>query len=277
MATFEPEVVRNWCANHYNGQERIKHLERWDAKVCQYLLNIQSFATHPRRRQIKKRVNSWKDSRESQSLHLPQLEFVAHICEYVSFLAKLARPPPKSGVASVPLNLDVPFLGPHFIPPSFVHTQRRQATPEITPDPTYLKPVNIVHPIYYPGILERCPNCRIAGVKSDISWNGWNPTGPREVHGLMQEETAIGVQLRCKSCKRKYSAGNEEVKEKKDLKGKKDANAGKKKKKKGRKMQPEVELADEESDASQESEGKYCFATTNHLFWKKVEHWEIPG
>ncbi|TFK92372.1 hypothetical protein K466DRAFT_480770 [Polyporus arcularius HHB13444] len=168
---------------------------------------------------------------------MPQLEWEAEVCEYVQALARLIRPPAKSGVSAVPLPPDIPLLGPRFIPPSFIHTRRRQHAPEITPDPAYLKPLNIVHPLYYPEILTRCPNCRIAGTKSNIAWNGWTSTGPREVHGLMMEETVIGVQLRCKTCEAKH--------------------------------------AKEASDT--EGEGKYCFVLTNHLYWKQIEHWEVPG
>ncbi|KAI0688612.1 hypothetical protein C8T65DRAFT_589368, partial [Cerioporus squamosus] len=187
--------------------------------------------------QVTTRWTGWRDKRiaSGQSVFLPQLVWVAETCEYVNFLAKLIRPPAKSGVSSVPLNPNIPLLGPRFIPPSFLHVQRRNAAPEITPDPAYLKPVTIVHPVYYPDVLDQCPRCRMAGLKSDIAWNGWNPTGHREVHGLMQEETAIGVQLRCKVCEK---AGGEEVEE--------SANTG------------------------------YCFVTTSHRFWEKVEHWDLP-
>ncbi|TFK79508.1 hypothetical protein K466DRAFT_472710, partial [Polyporus arcularius HHB13444] len=106
---------------------------------------------------VKNRWTGWVAKREGQSVYLPQLEFVAEICEYVSFLARVIRPPVKSGVTAKPLNLNLPLLGPRFIPPSYLHAQRRNAAPEIKPDAAYLKPVNIVHPVFYPDVLEKCP------------------------------------------------------------------------------------------------------------------------
>ncbi|KAH9855089.1 hypothetical protein C2E23DRAFT_725417, partial [Lenzites betulinus] len=130
---------------------------------------------------------------------LPQLEWEAHVCEYVNFLAKQVRAS-KPSPASFQKSLDVkaPLLGPRFVPPSFMHIQKRSASPEITPEQTYLKPLNVVHPFYYPELAE-CPRCG----SSDILWNGFAGTGHREVHGITREETAIGFQLKCKPCKAK--------------------------------------------------------------------------
>ncbi|OJT04576.1 hypothetical protein TRAPUB_4846 [Trametes pubescens] len=114
---------------------------------------------------------------------------------------------------------------------------RRLVTPEITPDCTYLKPLNVVHPFFYPE-LSRCPQCDF----DKVQWNGWTPTGHREVHGVSYEETAIGVQLRCGECQERHENA---VKEGSYLK-----EAGK--------------------------EPKYCWATTNTLYWERKEHWELP-
>lgn len=127
--------------------------------------------------------------------------------------------------------MDIPFLGPHFTPPTFIHSQKRLVTPDITPDTTYLKPLNVVHPFYYPE-LACCPQCD----SKKIQWNGWTPTGHREVHGVSREETAIGVQLRCSLCQERYG-----------------------------------------KDGEEEGKGKYCWATTNALFWERKEHWELPS
>ena len=83
---------------------------------------------------------------------------------------------------------------------SFLHRQKQNITAEILSEYAYLKPLNIVHPFYYPDILNRCPRCGSTGRK--IEWNGWTSTGHREVHGISQEETAIGVQLRCSQCEK---------------------------------------------------------------------------
>jgi hypothetical protein len=62
-------------------------------------------------------------------------------------------------------------------------------------------------------------------------------SGHRDVHGIRQEETAIGYQLVCKACKKQHSAVDK---------------------------------------SKQGHSTSYCFATTNASFWGKWEHWEIP-
>ncbi|KAI0696200.1 hypothetical protein C8T65DRAFT_583608 [Cerioporus squamosus] len=186
--------------------------------------------------QVDRRLATWKDNRESQSQWSPQLEWEAEVCEYVSFLADHTRS--KNG----PIALDnrIPIFGPRFIPPAYLHINKRNPTPEVLPETTYLKPLNVIHPFYYPGLVDTCPNCRVSGTKPDIEWNGWNHKGHREVHGISREETAIGPQLRCKVCAAKYS---------------KHATGG---------------------NADSMSAGQYCFAVTSHLFWEGVEHWQYP-
>lgn len=177
--------------------------------------------------QAEARWKAWKNNRGTQSKYQPQLEWEAHICEYVNFVAECTR----SSKGPQALRVDIPFLGPHFVPPTFIHSQKRLVTPDITPDITYLKPLNVVHPFYYPE-LARCLQCD----SDKIHWNGWTPTGHREVHGVSCEETAIGVQLRCSLCQAKYG-----------------------------------------KDGEEEGKGKYCWATTNVLFWERKEHWELPS
>jgi hypothetical protein len=163
---------------------------------------------------------------------LPQLEWEAHIVEYVGFLFKLTKhhgnlkqniPPPS-------LPKDIPLLGPRFLPPSYLHIQKCHPTPIIEPQTAYLKPFNVVHPFYHSG-LEKCPQCD----SSDVIWDGWTTSGHRELHGVREEETVIGYQLICKPCEARFSR----------TKGSGD-------------------------------KGFFCFATTNPVFWKKWEHWEIP-
>ncbi|KAI0712733.1 hypothetical protein C8T65DRAFT_543115, partial [Cerioporus squamosus] len=151
--------------------------------------------------QVEVRVKGWEGKRKNQSCFTLQLEHEAHICEYVNFLSKHTHATAK-GAPSTTLSPRIPLLGPHFEPPSFSHIQRRSAAPEIVPDTAYLKPVTIVHPIFFPE-LRQCPQCR----STDITWFGWLPTGHREVHGIAREETAIGYQLRCNPCKKLYGKG----------------------------------------------------------------------
>ncbi|KAI0704823.1 hypothetical protein C8Q76DRAFT_568081, partial [Earliella scabrosa] len=179
--------------------------------------------------QVEQRWRTWDKHRGTQSRYLPQLEWEAHICEYVSFLNTFTS---TSKPRAVPPKLQI--LGPRFIPPTYLHVQRRATIPDIVPDTAYLKPLNVVHPFYYPDI-ESCPQCDATG--TILEPNGWNPKGHREVHGVMREETAIGIQYRCNRCKAKYGKGA--------------AGGG--------------------------EDGSYCFVTTGQEFWAKREHWELPG
>lgn len=93
------------------------------------------------------------------------------------------------------LKKEIPLFGPRFVPPTFLDTQKRSLAPQYKPETTYLKSITAIHPFYFPQ-LANCPRC---GSK-DISWNGWNTSGHRDVHGLRVEETAIGFQLQCATC-----------------------------------------------------------------------------
>ncbi|KAI0692731.1 hypothetical protein C8T65DRAFT_745002 [Cerioporus squamosus] len=213
MSVFEADAVRTQCINSLEPAKRKAADTEWKSSA-------------------ETRVAGWKNSRKNQSNYPGQLEFVANIIEYVGFFAKLTCATTK-GAAPLELNTRVPLLGPHFVPPSFSHVQRRQAVPHITPEIAYLKPVTVIHPVYYPE-LGACPQCG----STDIQWSGWAPTGPRDVHGVEREETAIGIQLRCNPCKEMHSKGG--------------------------------------GSKSKEDESSYCFATTNCQFWEKREHWDIP-
>ncbi|RDX39514.1 hypothetical protein OH76DRAFT_1324060, partial [Lentinus brumalis] len=106
------------------------------------------------------------------------------------------------GAAPLQLNPRFPLLGPHFIPPSFSHAQRRHAIIQTEPKLAYLKPVTVIHPAFYPE-LAVCPRCE----STDVLWYGWSPTGHHDVHGIEREETAIGYQLCCNRCKELYGQG----------------------------------------------------------------------
>ncbi|KAF8173443.1 hypothetical protein BJ912DRAFT_1079230 [Pholiota molesta] len=157
-----------------------------------------------------------------------QLKFEAEVVEYVNYLhSKLAVHGNSSvDTKKIPKLLEsgVPFLGPQFAPPTFLHYMRRDATPAITPECAYIRAITVIHPVYYSTELVECPQC----ASTDIRWDGWNGTGARTVHGIARNERAIGYQMRCKTCKDNKKAD------------------------------------------------KYCFATTNHVFWKNWEHWKIP-
>ncbi|KAF9239576.1 hypothetical protein BU15DRAFT_15861, partial [Melanogaster broomeanus] len=146
---------------------------------------------------VKKRVKTWKDLPAAKASLRPlfQLEWEAEVVEYVNFVWKSTRLH-KKGMPPKKLPYDVPLLGPHFMPPTQLHASKRPGTSTVSPEIQYLKPLNVVHPFYYPE-LAQCPQCRSC---DKINWEGWTGTGAREIHGLFVEEAALGLQLRCNAC-----------------------------------------------------------------------------
>src|ERR1700677_2326504 len=146
--------------------------------------------------EVETHLRSWVKYRTgTQTVTISQLEWEANIVEYVNFLYKSTKHHGNSKKNAPPPNLlkEIPLLGPHFIPPSYLHIQKRQPTPTIQPQTTYLKPLNIVHPFYYAGLGKCCPQCD----SSDVQWDGWTTSHHRDVHGIQEEETVLGFQLLC--------------------------------------------------------------------------------
>ncbi len=171
--------------------------------------------------------------RDSQSKYLLLLLWIAEITEYLVATANAMRSPQGSEF-SVALDPRWPIFDPYFEPPTYLQQALREVDPQIEPDLTYLKGCHAVHWIFYEE-LRRCPKCH----GKRLERNGWNPSGPREVHGLRREEMAIGIQLRCLDCAEKYG---------KQGRGSKD-----------------------------DPERRYCWTTTSAEFWENFEHWELPG
>jgi hypothetical protein len=146
----------------------------------------------------------WLTNRQTQATIKRQLQWEAEVVEYVDYMNKLTsvHGNAKAGTVAPSIRKDVPLLGPRFVPPSYLHLQKRDVTPAIEPDISYLVPLVIIHPFYHSG-LTGCPRCG----STDTLWDGWTSTGARDVHGLCREERALGVQLRCKPCKAKYGKG----------------------------------------------------------------------
>jgi hypothetical protein len=144
-------------------------------------------------------VEVWQNNRTTQASDPKQLRWEAHIVEYVNFIYKSTKVHGNAAKGTQPPTLakDVPLLGPHFIPPTYLHLQKRSGAPVIEPDTVYLRPMNIIHPVYYP-VLEDC-TCPVCDSKN-VRWDSWNGTGSREVHGVSCEEVALGYQLRCADC-----------------------------------------------------------------------------
>ncbi|THH19481.1 hypothetical protein EW146_g1687 [Bondarzewia mesenterica] len=130
-----------------------------------------------------------------------QLEWEAHVVEYVSYIYDATKVHANAKKGTIPPTLvnDIPIYGPRFLPPDYLHLQKRQSVPLIEPVTAYLKPLHIIHPFYY-GNLARCPQCH----SEDVRWDGWTATGHRELHGIRREEGALGYQLRCKPCEEKH-------------------------------------------------------------------------
>ncbi|KAK7050400.1 hypothetical protein R3P38DRAFT_3173760 [Favolaschia claudopus] len=228
MASFDPPVVLAILVAAHEPGKRKKFEDEYKANVSAVFLLPRLpliFATL----QVAKRVASWTKNREKQSQYQPQLEFEAHVAEYVAFLYTETRPTrttKNSNTVPKPKTLkpSIPIYGPRFTPPSLIDVRRRGGSTR--PEIAYLRPINIVHPFFYP-LLTKCPHCG----SDDVAWDSWNGTGSREVHGVRREETALGYQLRHKDCI---------------------------------------------PDSGGTGTKSRSFVTTNQVFWKNWEHWEIP-
>ena len=86
---------------------------------------------------------------------------------------------------SLPFN--IPFFGPQFLPPLYAVLGKRQ-TSTVKPELAYLKPVNVVHPFYYP-MLAKCPESQ----SLDVKWDGWMGTGSCKVHGWNERRQPLGI------------------------------------------------------------------------------------
>lgn len=181
-------------------------------------------------------MSDWtrRRTRDNQAVHPLQLEWVAHIVQYVNYVHETvkihgnAKSVNKTSKRTV--DLSIPLLGPYFLPPSQFHTLQREAVPTIKPHIHYIRPLTVIHPLYFPHLLK-CPECGSTNPK-DVSWDQWTTTGYRDVHGLRREEVALGIQLRCTGCSDRLTPSG--------------------------------------------AKAARCFATTNHQFWEKWEHWQIP-
>lgn len=153
--------------------------------------------------QVKQRLKNWERNRKNQSTVKAQLSWEAEVVEYVSVIHRLTTVHGnKKGATPPSLKKDVLILGPHFLPPGYIHAQKRD-TPHITPDISYIRALTVVHPFYYPTISGCCPECS----SGDILLEGWTTKGARDVHGLHRDERAIGVQIICKHCRGLYEKG----------------------------------------------------------------------
>lgn len=147
-------------------------------------------------------MQGWKDTRNKthQRWTERQLVWAAAVVEYVNILYDIMQVKSNKGKVSVkeykPVPKNFPYFGPHFFPPGYRDFEIRNSTPMITPQTMYLKPLTIIHPIYFPDIAN-CPRCD--GL--NVAWSNWTSAGYREVYGIRLDEFALGYQLRCTDCK----------------------------------------------------------------------------
>jgi hypothetical protein len=152
------------------------------------------------RQQVARRVEAWRNSHTPEQMASDaQLTWEANVVQYVDHVYQRTkrRKDSKTHCYGPPHALPptIPLFGPRFLPPTYLHIQCRHAAPCYDPTQAYLKPINIIHPFYYPQ-LAQCPACK----SKDVFWEGWTSTGSRRVHGIGCEETALGFQLRCEPC-----------------------------------------------------------------------------
>ncbi|THH23139.1 hypothetical protein EUX98_g8034 [Antrodiella citrinella] len=193
MATFHPVSIlaslrRTKTVRDSSDPEKFE--EKWNIKV-------------------NNRVKDWETRRRNggQAVNHRQLVWEAHIVQYVNFVHENSRVHGncKDPTQHNALDLDIPLLGPRFVPPTYREIIKRQAVPKVDISTAYLKPITIIHPFYFPQ-LSKCHRCG----SEDTTWDGWNGTGHRDVHGLSRDETALGFQLRCEQCKRDSTTGPKE-------------------------------------------------------------------
>ncbi|KAG2113703.1 hypothetical protein DEU56DRAFT_710042, partial [Suillus clintonianus] len=182
MSVYEPDVMRKLLSALEPKDSQNKFESNW-------------------KNAVKKRVESWTghDERMKNSRPKRQYEWEAEIVEYINYISDKTRIRSAKALTRPCLNLKTPILGPHFVPPLYLHALRRnQSEPAVNPETLYLKPLRVIHPFYHPE-LARCPRCDCT---DSVQWDGWTGTGPRDVHGLFVDEGAIGTQIRCENCKK---------------------------------------------------------------------------
>jgi hypothetical protein len=165
---------------------------------------------------------------------------------YVNFLSDNIGSSSKSkGSSTNLLPLNIPIYGPRFIPTPPLQFSFRSNAASIRPDHFHLKPITIMHPLYQllPSSVVACPGCRDRSTKPNLKMKGWASDGPRLVHGLKEEEFALGYKLRCDTCQalNQQKSADKQAKEKDD-------------------------------DSSPAS-----FHTTSPHYYQGVEHWQVPG
>ena len=195
-STFEPTNVLAMLKAFELATERREFEMKWKAKVSNESRQLEDTATQ-QEIQVQQTLTRWANGRKSKNASehpdsQAQLEWAAEVVQYVDHVNSLTTICRGAKKSAPQLRPEVLVFGPLFIPPSYLHVSKRSIVPDIGPETGYLKPLHIVNPFFYPGLVV-CPHCD----SEDIGWEGWTSTGPCEVHGLFRDETALGVQLEC--------------------------------------------------------------------------------
>ena len=194
---------------------------------------------------MKKLTERWQkalDKQQGSSTLTRQFQWIAAVLQYVDKLHHLTSLHGNAKKTQTPLLPDdFPILGPRFVPVVPTLLAKRSAR-ALTPEDYYIKPLTVVHPCYDNLATFGCPGCRKRESTPPIKWQQWSATGPRRVHGLESVEYAIGIQMRCGTCRDKIE---------KEAPG--------------------------PADGKKSDEKQHCsWSTTSHKFWEGISYWKIP-
>ena len=120
-------------------------------------------------------MDKWKNLPTTKACNCPltQLRWKAKVVEYVMFLWNATHCCNPKAMTAKTLRFDVPILGLHFVSLIYLHSQLRPGPTDVQPDIQYLKPISIIHPLYYPELIK-WPRCQSS---KDVTWGGVDNNG----------------------------------------------------------------------------------------------------
>ncbi|TFY80628.1 hypothetical protein EWM64_g3383, partial [Hericium alpestre] len=153
-------------------------------------------------KQWKNKYEHWKGNRENQAGSDAQLTWAANVVAYVNFLWDTTKIPPNSSKDKTPRNLAraIPMHGPCFIPLTYMYLRMHQYLAEIEPGAAYLKPLHIIHPVYYPELLK-CPRCGTTDRFKLTMTSAGLAENIRQLHLLEYQQTVQEYLQYFRSCK----------------------------------------------------------------------------
>jgi ribosomal protein L32 len=126
----------------------------------------------------------------------------ANVLVYVDHVHKETRVHGNSKKTSGnPLPLEIPLLGPVFLPPEPSLLLKYTPHRPIKPTDYYLRNFTVVHPFYMAkSPLLTCPGCVQTQQIPKITWRSWSNKAPRLVHELDRDSLAMGYTFECSNC-----------------------------------------------------------------------------